>query len=116
MPRLRRILPPKPSGRLQPTPTELTRFLRRLQTDGECWVWTGHTDRLGYGQFKFRRRAVWVHRWAYLVFRAALREGDHVDHRCGRPSCVNPWHLVRKPMGEHLSESAKRRHEPEPPF
>lgn len=112
----RRINLPKAAGRVQPSPSDLLRFFAKVRLDLEtgCWDWTGHRDRGGYGQFRHAGRIHWAHRWAYLVFRCRLRDGDHVDHRCNNPSCVNPYHLVRMPMADHLADAARRRNQPAP--
>lgn len=120
----KRIAPPKAAPRLWLKPHDIVRFVSQIEYVEEtgCWLWTGYRDANGYGQFSIAGRAYWAHRIAYLHWKGPLRDGDQVDHRCCEPSCVNPEHLVRVPIGKHMSESAKKRwaksrqQSDEPPF
>lgn len=63
----------------------------RLDTSGECWLWTGRTNHDGYAEVwcgsAYRR----VHRVAFAHFR-----GDtpmELDHLCRNRACANPSHL-----------------------
>jgi hypothetical protein len=79
-----------------------------------CLVWTGATDKDGYGIFQLPTKTVKAHRFAY-----AQAHGDPgramVRHRCDNPSCVEPTHLVagtgKQNMGDMISRKrcAKRR-------
>ena len=80
---------PKP----RPSVSDLRRFLAKVRQERWCWVWRGHHDANGYGQFWFRGRAVWAHRFAYAVFKGTIPDNRDVDHRCRRHDCVNPQHL-----------------------
>ena len=55
-----------------------------------CWLWTGYTNRDGYGCF---RRDLLAHRFAYELYRGAIPAGLTLDHTCRVRSCVNPAHL-----------------------
>jgi DNA-binding XRE family transcriptional regulator len=73
------------------TPKRLAVFMSRVQksTHG-CWIWTGSTDRKGYGRF-------WYHgnmRAAHHVLIGPKPEGKtHACHHCDNPPCVRPDHL-----------------------
>jgi hypothetical protein len=63
-----------------------------------CWLWTGTTDHLGYGQFRLAGpseggRMVGAHRFAWERAYGAIPEGAEVIHRCGERRCVRPDHL-----------------------
>lgn len=74
----------------------LRRFFAKVKENADgCWVWQGYKDASGYGQFRVGDRVVWVHRFAYALFKRRLRDGDEVDHMCHNPSCCNPEHLRR---------------------
>ena len=85
-------------------PADLRRFAAKLRKQGECWEWQGYTDEKGYGQFKWRGRAYWVHRVAYATFVGDIPDGMTVDHTCLNTSCCNPDHLQ---LLTHAKNSAK---------
>ena len=95
----------------EPNPDDIQRFLAKVSLDDVrgCWVWSGYTDRKGYGQFKFFGRMVWAHRWSYAVFRRPLIAGLTVDHKCRNPSCVNPWHLELMTNSENAANGNRLR-------
>lgn len=102
---------------LTPHPADLERWHAKIRyapappgVTGDCWLWTGSTDRKGYGKFRARgvpgfdgrvRRdkgretaAVLAHRFGLWVYFGECCLRLHADHRCRRVACVNPWHLV----------------------
>jgi hypothetical protein len=95
-------------------PREILRFLRFLTWPAGvagCWVWTGHRDKKGYGQFKWRGRSWWAHRLSYRTFVGQIPRGMTINHKrnvCGNPSCVNPAHLELMT----LEENSRDRHGP----
>jgi len=79
-----------------PTPKHMdveSRFFDRVDRSGECWVWTGQQNELGYGRFHANGRKVKAHRWSYEHLVGPIPEGLVLDHLCRNPSCVNPEHL-----------------------
>lgn len=79
----------------EPEPKDLIRFLGKVRKDRKtgCWVWEGHRDPSGYGQFRFKGKTHWAARWSYAVFRRPLIAGLTIEHKCRNTSCVNPWHF-----------------------
>lgn len=85
----------------------LERFLPKFErlSDSECWMWSAHRDRGGYGQFSVGGRLRRAHRVAYELFVGPIPEGRQIDHTCHDPqtcaggrscphrACVNPAHL-----------------------
>ncbi len=100
---------PKPIARPM-RPREILRFLRFVTWPGGvggCWIWTGHKDKKGYGQFKWLRRSWWAHRLSYRTFVGKIPEGMTINHKrqpCGNPSCVNPAHLELMTLAENTTE------------
>lgn len=60
---------------------------------GECWVWEGATNGVGYGLISFRNQRWYVHRLAYSVWRGPIPAGLVIDHLCGTTWCWRPTHL-----------------------
>jgi hypothetical protein len=72
------------------------RFREKFVIDASsgCWLWTGATDRGGYGQFAvFAGNASIAHRVSYRIYRGEIPEGLQLDHLCRVRHCVNPDHL-----------------------
>jgi hypothetical protein len=63
---------------------------------GSCWLWTAGLSPQGYGTFGIGSRTEGkqvAHRISYELAIGPIPTGMHVDHICGRRSCVNPRHL-----------------------
>lgn len=62
-----------------------------------CWIWTGHLDKGGYGEFQVTQdgqsRSWRAHRWVYTVLVRDLLDVETIDHLCRVHACVNPDHL-----------------------
>ena len=66
-----------------------------LYTDktGECWLWTGSLNRIGYGKIMVGGKIVGAHRIAYEMAFGTIPSGLQIDHTCHTRACVNPDHL-----------------------
>jgi HNH endonuclease len=101
------------SGRFRPG-DETARFWSQVDRGGGCWLWIGHRNRDGYGQFKVTVRAglyrtVRAHRWAWESLHGPVPEGLTLDHLCGQPACVRPAHLEPCTNAENLRRRHARR-------
>lgn len=75
--------------------------------DGGCWLWTGQSNRGGYGLFsewvEGRKRTVPAHRVTFGLFRDEPPDSLDLDHLCRVRACVNPWHLEPVTRRENLA-------------
>lgn len=69
------------------------RFWEKVDTSGECWLWTAYLDYKGYGRLHVGDKVILAHRWAYEALVGPIPEGLTVDHLCRVRRCVNPYHL-----------------------
>lgn len=75
------------------------RFWSRVDKSGDCWMWTGCTDRRGYGALKLNRKTLKAHRLALELATGKSADGFFVLHACHNPGCCRPAHLRR---GTHI--------------
>ena len=85
-----------------------------------CWLWSGSTDRKGYGQLRvfiapgLSRLTGATHVSLRLVGREVL-PGMLACHHCDNPPCVNPDHLfIGTPMTNTHDAMSKGRLKPPP--
>jgi HNH endonuclease len=78
------------------------RFWRFVEKSAGCWLWTGGTDRWGYGRFHIGKRTVAAHRFAYETTTGAIPDGRQLDHLCRTRLCVRPEHLEAVTCRENL--------------
>lgn len=74
-------------------------FWNRVDTSGECWLWTGEVNNKGYGIYRVYegsgREKLLAHRFAGLMAGLPLRSSvDVIMHSCDTPACVRPEHLT----------------------
>jgi hypothetical protein len=77
-------------------PTMPERFWRHVDKRGpdECWPWTAHRDKNGYGNSSLHQKAFRAHRLAFYLETGTMPPPDMcVCHRCDNPPCCNPAHL-----------------------
>lgn len=79
----------------------LDRFVSKLDTSGDCWIWTGTTNGHGYGQFYYQKKKYTAHRWALHFLVEPVAEGLHIDHLCRNRLCANPDHLEAVTQAEN---------------
>jgi len=73
-------------------------FWKRVDMTGDCWLWTGEVNNMGYGIYKIYegagREKIFAHRFAALMAgKPVFTPKDVVMHACDTPRCVRPEHL-----------------------
>jgi len=101
------------TGRFLPGDTA-ARFWTQVERSDGCWLWRGHRNRDGYGQFKVtdrpgHYRTVRAHRWAWEATHGPVPAGLTLDHLCGETACVRPDHLDPCTNAENLRRRHARR-------
>jgi len=80
-----------------------------------CWLWTGTTNKKGYGKCAFNgAKGYLAHRASYTLFVGDVEPGYQLHHVCCVKRCVNPAHLQPVTPKEHViaepSHQANRTH------
>lgn len=79
---------------------------------GGCLLWTGATDRWGYGMISTglpEQRTIGTHRAAFLVGGGQLEPGELVLHSCDTPSCCALEHLRAGTHAQNMRDRSARR-------
>jgi len=87
------------------------RILPRLSKNGDdCWRWTGHVDRVGYGRLNIRRRKdgfcknFYIHRLMFAFYKGNIPAKKEIHHTCYTRNCGNPDHLELKTRSQNMTD------------
>lgn len=72
--------------------------------DHGCWVWTGPTNRAGYGMWG----RVLAHRHSWATANHPIPDGAWILHTCDNPPCVNPRHLYAGTRDDNVRDAVTR--------
>lgn len=77
------------------SPKDINRFWSRVRrgADDECWPWTGHLIRTGYGRLSVKGKSRASHRLAYFIQHGIDPMELPILHSCDNPPCCNWRHL-----------------------
>lgn len=94
---------------------EEERFWEKVDKSGDCWTWTGHRIKRGYGQFsltvaepKVRRSPVKAHRYSWQLHHGQIPKEMWVLHRCDNPPCVRPDHLFLGTSLDNIADKVRK--------
>jgi len=93
------------------TTTLEERFCAKVQKGPGCWIWTGSSDKDGYGQIREAGRGsplLKAHRVSWEMVNGPIPEGLCLRHRCDNPPCVRPDHLTPGTLAQNNQDTASR--------
>ena len=95
----------------------LEKFLEKISkgADHECWPWTAHLVKDGYGGLTIWegtprvKRTLLAHRVMWELTYGSIPKGSYVCHHCDNPKCVNPDHLYLGNGATNMLDMWKRK-------
>ena len=82
---------------------DMDRFFSKIKVSkNNCWEWIGAKIKAGYGEFYYKGKPVYAHRFAYELYNDKIPEDLELDHLCRNTICVNPQHLEPVTHTENL--------------
>lgn len=78
------------------------RFWAKVDTAGECWVWTAQIDANGYGIVSFGGKSNKAHRVSWEMEHGPIPDGLTIDHLCRVRPCVKPAHMELVTSSENV--------------
>lgn len=93
------------------TAEKAAKFHASYKRVGECWIWQGARNVLGYGTLTINCRSFVAHRVAYAIHNGRDPGDLLVCHTCDNPPCVNPAHLWLGTAADNIEDMmSKGRH------
>ena len=75
----------------------------------DCWIWSGHKDKDGYGTIRAYGKRYKAHRFSYMIYRGEIHDELYVCHHCDNPSCVNPDHLFLGTNKDNMADMTRKK-------
>lgn len=94
-------------------------FIERLASwidfpinENDCAIWTGHTDKAGYGKISKlvdgKVISVRAHRAVYELYFGSLRPEKNVLHSCDNPPCCNIHHFFIGSQADNIRDKVSK--------
>ena len=98
------------TGDRRPTLMLGPRFWSKVNKTEYCWEWTGCRGNNGHwhGRFYYNGRMQQAHRLAWEEAHGPIPAGQHVLHKCDRPTCVRPDHLYLGTAADNMADMVLR--------
>lgn len=84
------------------------RFMKYVEKTAECWIWKGHKNKDGYGNFSIRRKTSASHRYSWIFHKGEITKGMNVLHSCDNRYCVNPEHLFLGTQRDNMEDMIRK--------
>lgn len=89
-------------------PFKGTTFWDRVEThlvhDGDCLLFVGSRDECGYGRINKDGKLIRLHRAVWERDHGPIPESHVVMHKCDRPNCLNPEHLILGTQRDNIAD------------
>ncbi len=87
------------------TPKILARFSRYINTEHDCWEWTGGVNvPNGYGIFTANHTKYVASRYSWEAYYGEIPAGMSVLHKCNNKRCVRPDHLYLGTYSDNMKD------------
>lgn len=89
------------------------RFWEKVVVGPECWGWSAHKHKLGYGKIrptsKYCDAMIGAHQASWMIHKGPIPEGMCVLHKCDNPECSNPSHLFLGSHTDNMRDKERKR-------
>lgn len=96
----------------RPSEAVESRFWRKVDATGECWIWTALLTPFGHGVINMKTPDGWrpmiASRVSYEMAYGRIPAGLMVRHKCDNPACVRPEHLELGTHDDNMRDMRER--------